>query len=481
MTIMLVCMSILIAIIAFMGGNAMRFKPHKEHTIHVKPYHRDAMGIANRLSRMIQIPTVSYQEADRIDRRAFEDFKVLLEAQYPEVDRVCDKSFHGRTGILYRWKGKSSQSPVVLMSHYDVVPCDEALWTVEPFSGRIDDTYIWGRGTLDTKGTLCGIMEAAEALITNGFVPDNDIYLSFSGDEEISGDSAPAIVSFLESQGVRPQLVLDEGGAIVENIFPGVKGPVAVIGTGEKGYLDVVLRMTGQGGHSSAPPPSSLVGQLSKAIVTLEEKPYPSRMTPPIRDMFDTLGRHSSILYRLVFANLWFFKPLLMKLFTKKGGEMNALIRTTTAVTMMNGSKAFNVLPPHAEAGINFRLLPGDSVADVVDYVKATVKNPNITIDCIESREASAVSPVNSKAWTAVKTAIHETWEGVVVAPYLMLAASDSRHFCRISEHVLRFSAMPLSKEERGLIHGNDERIKIETIVKTVDFFENVIRTLNVT
>ncbi|MBE0450751.1 MAG: M20/M25/M40 family metallo-hydrolase [Clostridia bacterium] len=439
---------------------------------------KDGLAIANRLSRMIRCETVSYNDLDKIDYRRFDEFKALLEELYPELHKICERSYHGDTGILYRWAGKSNQDVTVLMSHYDVVPCNEALWTRAPFSGEIDGGYVWGRGTLDTKGTLCGIVEAAEALIRDGFIPENDIYFSFSGDEEISGPSAPAIVEYLRSRDIRPALVLDEGGAIVENVFPGVSKPVAVIGTGEKGYLDLRLVMEGKGGHSSAPPAHSLVGSLAKAVVKLESKPFKAELTAPVLEMFKTLGRHSTFIYRLIFANLWLFMPLLKILFTKQGGEMNALIRTTTAITKMEGSKAYNVLPPYAEIGLNLRLMPNDTVASAKKYVEDIIGNPDIKVEVVESREASPLSPTGSDGWQKVKEAIHETWEGVIVSPYLMLAASDSRHFCEISDHVLRFSAMPLSKEERGLIHGNDERIQIENLVATVRFYENLIRKL---
>lgn len=438
----------------------------------------DGLAIASRLSQMIQCETVSYNDLEKIDFKRFDDFKALLSELYPEIHKICERSFHGRTGILYRWAGKSKQEVTVLMSHYDVVPCNASLWTKPPFSGEIEDGYVWGRGTLDTKGTLCGIMEAAEALIREGYSPENDIYFSFSGDEEISGPSAPAIVKYLKAAGIKPALVLDEGGAIVENVFPGVSKPVAVIGTGEKGYLDLRMVMEGKGGHASAPPAHSLVGSLAKAVVKLEEKPFKAYLTPPVLEMFKTLGRHSTLSYRVIFANLWFFMPLLKVLFTKQGGEMNALIRTTTAITKMEGSKAYNVLPPYAEIGMNLRLMPNDTVASAKKYVEDTIGNPDIKVEVVESREASPISPTGSKGWHQVGEAIHETWENVIVSPYLMLAASDSRHFCEISDHVLRFSAMPLSKEERGLIHGNDERIKIENLVSTVRFYKNLIGKL---
>ncbi|KAB3530692.1 M20/M25/M40 family metallo-hydrolase [Alkaliphilus serpentinus] len=438
----------------------------------------DVEAVTQRFSKMIQCPTVSYFEKEKMDWQVFEDFKELLPVLYPKIHAVCDREFHSETGILYLWKGHRSDAVTVLMSHYDVVPANEELWSKPPFSGIVEANTIWGRGTLDTKGTLCGILEAAERLIAQGYIPENDIYFSFSGDEEISGPSAPAIVSYLQKKGIRPALVLDEGGAIVKNILPGVDKPIAVIGTGEKGYMDIELSMKGKGGHSSTPPPNSLVGLLSKAVVRLERRPFKSHLTPPVQELFETLGIHSSFTYRFVFSNLWCFSPLIQWLFGRKGGEMNALIRTTLAVTKAEGSEAFNVVPVKASIGVNLRLLSKDTTDEALKHVKTVINNEDIEVKVIEKREASPISPTNTEAWKKVKTAIQNTWEGTIVTPYLMLAASDSRHFCSISDNVLRFSAMSLSEEERGLIHGNNERIPIKTLMDTIDFYERLMQLL---
>ena len=471
-------LALLVLLILFMLIRAARFTPERDTLSPVQKSASNESEIVQRFSQLIQCETVSYNDTSRIDYAQFDAFKALLETLYPAVHSTCERSFHGKTAVLYRWRGQKSDAVTVLMSHYDVVPCNEELWSKPPFCGAVENGVVWGRGTLDTKGTLCGVLEAAEKCIKEGYVPAQDVYFSFSGDEEISGPSAPAVVAYLKEKGIRPALVLDEGGAIVEGIFPGVSKPVAVIGTGEKGYLDLELSIKGQGGHSSAPPASSLVGQLAKAVVALEKSPFKAHLTPPIYDMLMTLGRHSTFMYRFVFANLWLFKPVVLTLFGKMGGEMNAMIRTTTAVTKMEGSKAFNVLPPHASVGINFRLMKRDTVPSAVEHVKKAIQHPNIEVSVVEFREASKISPSDSEAFSKVKKAILSTWDDVIVSPYLMLAASDSRHFCDISDHVLRFSAMPLSKEERGLIHGNDERITVKALLETVAFYEQLIRTL---
>lgn len=476
------CLVALLALIFVLLIRTMLFKPTE-----IKVIKLDQTGVENevyekaiakRMSQMIQRKTISYQDRTKMDLEEFESFKNLLVELYPNLHQTCSREFFGDAGILYHWKGKRSDEPTVLMSHYDVVPVNEELWTKPAFAGIIEDGCIWGRGTLDTKGTLCGIVEAVEKLISDGFVPENDVYLSFGGDEEISGNSTPSIVEALKKRGIHPKLVLDEGGAIVENVFPGVSRPNALIGVGEKGYLDVVLEMTGNGGHASAPPAHTLVGRLSQAVVRLEKHPFKAEISPAVKEMFETMGRHSTFLYRLIFANLWLFAPLLKWLFTRQGGEMNALIRTTVAPTMMEGSQAFNVMPPKAMMGLNLRLMKTDTVKTAIEYIQKTIKDPQIQVRSVEMRNASPITSTDSLAWKKVVHAIEETWSETIVAPYLMLAASDSRHYCEISDYVLRFSAMTLSKEERGMIHGNDERIQIKSLMETVAFYIHLIKKI---
>ncbi|MDF2571707.1 MAG: dapE 2 [Sporomusa sp.] len=469
---------LLIGFIFVLVFRTLRFKPESSNVKELNASRGDADAVSQRFSKMIQCATVSYSDKEKIDRQAFVDFKELIAVLYPKVHAVCHREFHSETGVLYLWKGHKSDAVTVLMSHYDVVPANEELWSKPPFSGLVESGMIWGRGTLDTKGTLCGVLEAAERLIAKDYIPENDVYFSFCGDEEISGPSASSIVEYLKNKGIHPALVLDEGGAIVDNIFPGVDKPVAVVGTGEKGYMDIELSMKGKGGHSSTPPKNSLVGLLSKAVVNLEKRPFRSHLTPPVRELFETLGRHSSFTYRFIFSNLWCFSPLIQWIFGRQGGEMNAMIRTTIAVTKMEGSKTFNVMPPKASVGVNLRLLSKETADEALAYVKKVINNEKIEVAVVEKRDASPNSPTNTEAWQKVKAAIESTWEGVIVTPYLMLAGSDSRHFCDISNNVLRFSAMPLSAEERGLIHGNDERIPVKTLMETIDFYERLIQLL---
>lgn len=472
---------LLIVFILVLLVNTMRFKPSKStgnNSVKAAPAYKskaeEDAAIA-RFQALLRVKTVSYNDKSLIDYDEFKLFEKTLETLYPLIHANCEKTKHGTTGLLFRWKGKSEKAPIVLMSHYDVVPVNQELWSKPAFDAILEEGVIWARGTLDTKGTLFGVVESVEAQIREGFIPDVDVYLSFSGDEEISGDSAPSIVQYLKEKGIVPSLVLDEGGAIVEDIFPGLDQPCALIGVGEKGYLDVSLKLSGQGGHASAPPAKTLVTRLAAALIRIDKNPFKSHFTPAVTEMFTTLGRYSSFTYRLIFANLWCFEPVLKILFKKQGGEMNALIRTTIAPTKMEGSKAFNVMPPAASIGLNLRLLGTDTVESAVAHLKDVSGDADIEVEVMEKRNASPYSGTDTEAWQKVSASILEVWQDVIVSPYLMLAASDSRHFCEISDNVLRFSAMTLSKEERGLIHGNDERITVKAILETVSFYQQLI------
>lgn len=480
--VLLAILLVLIVLIVVLLFNTIRFKPDKrtsQPTGQVESAYKSEAekdAAMARFQSLLRVKTVSYNDQSLIDYSAFDAFENTLAEQYPLIHANCEKTKHGTTGLLFRWKGKSDKAPVVLMSHYDVVPVNQELWTKPAFDAILEDDVIWARGTLDTKGTLFGVCEAVEAHIKEGTQPDVDIYLSFSGDEEISGDSAPSIVSYLKKEGVKPALVLDEGGAIVEEVFPGLDKPCALIGVAEKGYLDVSLKLKGHGGHASAPPAKTLVSRLAAALLRIDKHPFKSHFTPAVTEMFTTLGKYSSFTYRLIFANLWCFAPVLKLLFKKQGGEMNALIRTTIAPTKMEGSKAFNVMPPAASIGLNLRLLGTDTVESAIAHLKTVSGEAELEIEVMEKRNASPYSRTDTEAWQNVSDTIGEVWKDVIVSPYLMLAASDSRHFCEISENVLRFSAMTLSKEERGLIHGNDERITVKAILETVSFYKSLIR-----
>ena len=457
-------------------ARALKFRPAPELRADPDAVTVDYDRVVESLREMIRCRTVSSADPAREDAAEFDRFRAYLAERYPTLAEKCNPERIGRCGVLYTWRGSSSEKPTVLMAHYDVVPADGEGWEAPPFDGILKDGIIWGRGALDTKVTLCAIMEAAEQLISEGFVPENDIYLAFSGEEEPAGPSAGDIVTALEERGVRPALVLDEGGAVVTGAFPGVTAPCALVGTAEKGQLRLSLEAESKGGHASSPPPQTIVGELAEAVCMVDASPAPFTMTPPVEQMLDTLGRHASFPMRLVLANLNIFRPVLDIVSQISGGELNALMRTTCAATQMSGSPENNVLPAKASVGFNLRVINGESCEEAEERVRDAVGDPDVTVRRLYAAEPSKYSETSGESWEKLTGVIKRTWPKAVVSPYLMLAASDSRHYDRISSNVYRFCPLELSKEERGTIHGVNERIPTWKAVKCAEFYVRLIR-----
>ena len=456
----------------------LQFKPIPQKSVPDMPVTVDEKKIVQDMQDMIRCKTISNADPTQMDLSEFSKFQLLLADRFPTVHEKCTLTKLGHTGLLYHLPGKKHEKVSVCMSHYDVVPIDEGGWSKPAFEGILENGTIWGRGTLDTKATLCGVMEALEALLQEGYIPENDLYLSFSGDEEVDGGSCPAIVDWFERRGIRPDLVLDEGGAVVDHTFPGFSGQCAMVGIAEKGGFNVDFTMLSQGGHASTPPPRQLLGHLSRALLKVEKDHFPIQLTKPTAEMFNTIGRHSNFLFRMIFANLWCFQPVLNLYSKLGGGEINALLRTTVAITKFEGSQAYNVMPPKGSFGVNLRLLGNDTMDSAIERLKSVIKDSRIEVTNVGGMNPSPVSDIHCAEWETLKTAIRQTWPEAVVSPYLMMACSDSRHYNRISDKVYRFSAMHLSKEERRSIHGNDEKIPVQTLLTTVAFYTRLLKML---
>ena len=476
MTIVYIITAVVALVAAVIVIRTIGFKPVNTECPMFEEISIDKSACTHRLQTLIKYKTISYYDSTLEDDSQFEGMISALPELYPNVFRECSFNRLPDRGLLFKWEGKIHDNPSVMMAHYDVVPVDEEKWAKPPFEGILEDDVLWGRGTLDTKVTFNGILSAAEHLIENSFVPQNDIYFAFSGNEEINGNGAVGIVDFFEENGIVPALVVDEGGAVVEGVFPGVKEPCALIGIAEKGMLNLEYTTKSNGGHASAPLPHTPIGLLARACAKIETHPFKTHLTKPVAEMFDTLGRHSTFIYRMIFANLWLFKPVLDLICTSSGGEMNALMRTTVAFTQMQGSSAPNVIPTKASMVSNMRLNPEDTVDSAVEYIRKTIKDNEVELNVLHGTNPSRISETYCQAWYKVANAVEGTWPGCIVSPYLMVQCSDSRHYGRISDRVYRFSAMDLTTEERRAIHGNNEKIRVEVISRAVEFYVRLMK-----
>jgi carboxypeptidase PM20D1 len=444
---------------------------------------RDTMvnerAAAERLARAVRFATVSWSDS----APAREPLLVLhrdLQADFPLVHRALTREVVDGYSLLYTWRGAdSSLAPVVLMGHLDVVPVEAAVaakWRHGPFSGDIDGGFIWGRGTLDDKVSVLAALEAVETLLAQGFTPARTVILAFGHDEEVAGHGADSIVQRLRARGIHPAFVLDEGGAIADGILPGVARPVALVGIAEKGYVSVALTVEGTGGHSSMPPPETAVGVLARAIVRLEDHPFPGRLAGPAAMLFDVVARTMPFVPRMIFANQWLFGPLLLRRL-ESAPTTNALVRTTTAPTMIEGSPKDNVLPGRARAIVNFRILPGDSVAAVIERVRRVVADPRVDVRAAagQASDPSPVSGIATLGFRGIARAAAEVTPGVIVAPWLVVGATDARHYAAITPNAYRFLPLVLDNGDLGRVHGVDERVSVAGYAGAVRFMRRLV------
>lgn len=442
----------------------------------------ELLAAAERLGEAIRFPTVSRGDPASTDLAAFRGLHDWLTRTYPGVHANLDRQVVDDLALLYTWTGEdTSLPPVLLAAHLDVVPVDErgeADWPHPPFSGAVADGAVWGRGAMDDKMAVLGILEAAEGLIARGFRPKRTILLAFGGDEEQNGTlGAREIARRLGEQGVRPFLVLDEGHFVTEGILPGMEAPVALIGISEKGSVSLELSLETEGGHSSVPPPHTAIGRLAAAVVRLEENPMEADLTPPATLMLEAIAPHASGIHGLLFSNLWLSKGLLLGAFEEKPST-NATVRTTMAATIFEAGEKDNVLPTGARAVVNFRVHPRDRIADVIEHVVEVVDDPEIHVRPIPTSfgsEPSPLSPHEGPAWELLAESVRATFPEAVVAPALTVGATDARHYTAISEHVYRFVPLRLRSEDIKRIHGSGERIPLESYGEVIRFYGELL------
>ncbi|AMB60321.1 acetylornithine deacetylase [Microterricola viridarii] len=419
------------------------------------------------------------------DWPVFTRFRALLAELYPLTHATLELELVAGHSMLFRWRGTSdvaATAPTVLMAHYDVVAASAEGWQHPPFDAVVvegdgDDSgrVIWGRGTLDDKGALVAVLEAVEAQLADGFTPVNDIYLSFGHDEETHGSGAQAAAALLRERGIRPALVLDEGGAIVSGVLPGLARPSAMIGVSEKGITSLSLRVDQQGGHASTPPKMTATVRLARAVVRLNARPFPSAINPAIAEMLRTVGAHTTGPLSGVFRRPSLFSPLLRVVFSRMSDETNALVRTTTAVTQLSGSMAANALAERAEAIVNVRVAVGSSVEQTVRHVRRAIADPLVHVSVQDASEPSPVSPMTGPAWQSIVDAVAVLDPAVLSTPYVQTGASDSRHFTGISDAVYRFAPFEMSADERATLHAKNERIHAATWLRGIGFYRQLI------
>jgi carboxypeptidase PM20D1 len=436
----------------------------------------------DRFRALLQIPTMSRLDPAEVKWEHFRSFIDRVAELYPKLHATLELELIDGHTMLFRWRGASSDSPSVLMAHYDVVPATDEGWQHPPFSatlvGEGDDQLIWSRGTLDDKGAVVSILEAVESSISAGLTPANDIYLSFGHNEETTGTGADSVVAVLADRGIQPVFVLDEGGAVVEGIFPGVDDEIAVIGVSEKGVMSVSLTVRQQGGHASTPPKLSATTRLARAIVRLNAKPFRRSFTTTNLEMIRTVGARARQPYRWIFSNLWLTKRPLLLAFSALGEESNAMTRTTSVVTRLSAGLADNAMAESATATVNVRVAVDSSAKKALEHIRRAIRDDAVAVATDTPGEPSPVSPTTGAKWELLRETVEATYTGAVVTPYVMLGASDSRHFTRISDSVYRFSPFRMSLEERRTLHAIDEHIHVATWLKGIEFYETLIRHL---
>jgi carboxypeptidase PM20D1 len=441
----------------------------------------DALAVEH-LRALIRIPTVSRADEAQVDADAFARFRTELARLYPRVHALGPELVAGGS-LLFRWPGSDPQGgePAVLMAHYDVVPADEPSWTHPPFAAELvgdgGEQRVWGRGAIDDKGMLCAILEAVEGAMASGARPTRDVYLSLGHNEETQGAGAAAIVDVLESRGVRAGLVIDEGGAIVEGMLPGVEGQIAMIGLSEKGIAGVELIAEKRGGHAATPAANGATVVLARAILRLEASPSRASLSEPSIAMFEAVSMRAVGARRWLYRNARALRRPLARVLARSGAEQAAVVRTTRAVTRLSGSAGDNVLAERATAMVNVRIATGSTVEQAVADIRAAVGD-DVQVRLVYGSDPPPVSRREGPAWDALTRAIAETFPSTIPSPFIMIQASDARYFSRISDTVYRFLPFDLTAGEREALHAIDESIRVSTYLDGIRFFTRLIDEL---
>ena len=432
-----------------------------------------AAKYAKDLSRMIRCETISVRESGPAEK--FARYRAELEQLFPLVHERLERTLIG-DAMLFKWRGTDpARGAVVLMAHSDVVPA-AGEWDHPPFAGEIADGCVWGRGAMDTKGSLCALFIAVEELLAEGFTPPCDVYLASSNNEEIMGDGAPNTVTWLTDHGVKLDLVLDEGGAVIEAPMPGLNGKYAMLGVLEKGYADVRFTAVSAGGHSSTPPKGTPLARLAAFVNRVETRPpFPVKITPPVKAMFAAMAPDMAFPFRLLFGNLWLFGPLLKRVIPKVSGQAGALLHTTCAFTMAQGSDAPNVIPAEASVTANLRFMVHQGREASLQALEKLANKYGLRMEVLYACDCSPVVDVHSAGYAYIRQCVREVFPEAGIAPYVMLGGTDAKHYAKVCDCALRFAPTVLTPQQLASMHARNENLSVDALARAVAFYRRVL------
>ena len=468
---------LLILFVAYLFYNVLNFKSNQ---LQVEPVaiHAIPEGAVDRYVEAISIRTISFEDEADFDSTQFRLFNTFLEDSYPLIHSQLEHTTFSEFSHLYHWKGtNSSLKPIVLLAHLDAVPiATPAAWSVHPFTAGLVNDTIYGRGAMDCKFGVVGIMESTEQLLQEGFAPERDIYISLGHDEEVLGPrGAVKIAKHLKDKGIEAHFVLDEGMAITDGIIPGIEGPTAIIGIAEKGFISLELTVAMAGGHSSTPAKETSIDVLSKAISKVKDNPCPRLLNPVLHAFMDKMGPEMDFKAKFIFANRKIFKTLLLNQY-EKSNSGNASIRTTTAPTIIEAGIKENVIPTSARAVINFRIIPGEVREDVIAHVNKVINDDRVIVEILNpGSNPSPVSPTDNSQYASIEKSIKEVFNNIKTSPNLVLGGTDSRHFASITSNIYRFSPFKINQQNLTCFHGIDERVPRSEFENGIRFYRQLI------
>ncbi len=484
--ILLGLLGIVLLLAAALAINALRKGSRQMEVAPLAAIAVDEAGASARLGEAVRLRTISSREDATLNADQFTQFHALLQAKFPKVHATLKREVVADLSLLYTWEGSNPKAePILFLAHQDVVPVapgTEGDWQVPPFSGEVKDGFIWGRGSWDDKGNLMSQLEAVEMLLASGYKPERTVYFAFGADEEASGvRGASKIAAVLAERKVHVGFVIDEGLLVLDGVMPGIAKPTALIGVAEKGYMSVVLKMSATPGHSSMPPKkgTSAIGMMSAALKRLDDEQLPGGIRGVAGEMFDTMAPEMGGFSRVALSNLWLFGPVVQKQL-EGSASTNAMMRTTTALTIVNAGNKENVVPGRAEATVNFRILPGDTKEQVLEHVRNQVTQA-VGADKFElmalpgAVDASKVAPTDSAQYKLLNKTVREVFPDALVAPGLMVAATDSIHYSAISEHIFKFSPIRANAEDLKRFHGTNERLTSKNYADAIRFYHRLL------